>query len=368
MIRSHRIVTGVFTVAVVGALFFRVGIVGAKPADAASPGPGLWVGSANYISEFQGRSLQRGGDPRARLVFRSKDFSDPQSIIVDRQNNLWISYFGVNDNGGDAPVVEFKRSQIGTLAGRRDVKPHVTLRAPLASSVPFVSARSLAFDSAGDLWIADDGLRVIEEFLPTQIAHSGAPSPTLSITTNGSVPELMVFDAADNLWVAWFANAQQLCRFSPTDRAVSGPANPGLVVNLSNAVGPEGLAIDPSGNIWIAGNGPGGDAVEMLSAADLSGSGEITPVPTVTITSAVFGPLIGPGSCLGGIAFDKFADLWVSVNSGNSECKADSQVVQFTPDQLSAGGNLTPALSIGENSEQTNLFLPGPIGFGPKVP
>ena len=53
--------------------------------------------------------------------------------------------------------------------------------------------------------------------------------------------------------------------------------------------------------------------------------------------------------------------LWVG------ECQEVAQLVEFTPDQISAGGNLIPSVTINQNITETNLFVPGPIRFGPTI-
>jgi hypothetical protein len=139
------------------------------------------------------------------------------------------------------------------------------------------------------------------------------------------------------------------------------------MVNLPDALHPSDLAFDSSGNMWLAGSSSHGDTIEMFSAGDLSGAGEISPSAAVTITSPAFGPVPDSGSCLGGIDFDHSGDLWVSVHTSSGDCRADVQVVDFTPEQLSAGGSLVPSVSIGQNSTKTNLSFPGPIRFGPTL-
>ena len=126
------------------------------------------------------------------------------------------------------------------------------------------------------------------------------------------------------------------------------------------------LAFDSSGNLWLAGSSSSaqGDEIEMIAASDLSGSGVITPLASTTITSPAFTPA-GESDCLGGIDFDHSGDLWVSVNSFSFGCVYG--VVEFTPSQLTTGGSLTPSVTIGQNSTQTNLFISGPIRFGPTV-
>jgi hypothetical protein len=89
----------------------------------------------------------------------------------------------------------------------------------------------------------------------------------------------------------------------------------------------------------------------------------------VSITSSSFGKLNGTGSCIGGIDFDRSGDLWVSVGTDNADCGGNTatEVVEFTPSQLSVGGNLTPSVTIGQNMKKTNLFLLGPISIGPTI-
>jgi hypothetical protein len=231
---------------------------------------------------------------------------------------------------------------------------------------------SFAFDVAGDLWLGDPFDKALLEYLPTQLEKTGAPSAIISTTWQNSIPEVMRFDALDNLWVSQFPpssnppNPFQLWRFAPADRAASGSANPGLIVNLPDALNPVDLAFDSSGNLWAAGSSSKGDVIEMFPAADLGAAGQVSPLAAVTLTSPAFAGLEGTGSCLGGIDFDHSGDLWVSVGTNNADCgTATTQVVEFTPVQLTARGNLAPAVTISQNPTKTNLFLNGPLRLGP---
>ena len=107
------------------------------------------------------------------------------------------------------------------------------------------------------------------------------------------------------------------------------------------------------GNLWIAGaDFTVGilDEIEMISAADLIGAGEVSPPFAVTITSAAFGtePGLAGGICLGGIDFDHSGDLWASAH-----CDPETHLMEFTPSQLSLGGDLTPSVTISPNSRKT---------------
>jgi hypothetical protein len=172
----------------------------------------------------------------------------------------------------------------------------------------------------------------------------------------------MRFDSSDNLWVN--INSQ-LWRFAPADRTGSGAANPSLVVNLPADFLAQDLAFDGSDNLWIAGEDfTTGSVSEIkeISAGDLSGTGEITPPITATITSSAFGSVPGLGGvCVEGIDFDQSGDLWASVS-----CQSP-HLIEFTPGQLSVGGNLDPSITISPNNKKTNLSFPGPIRFGPAI-
>ena len=140
-------------------------------------------------------------------------------------------------------------------------------------------------------------------------------------------------------------------------------------MNLPNLSLPVNFAFDGTGNLSVAGPGLHGDEIAMIAASGLGHQADLSS-PVVTITSSAFGVLLGTGSCIGGIDFDDAGNLWASVGAGNGDCEGntgDTALVEFTPAQLSIGGNLTPSVIIGQNSKQTNLFLPGPLRFGPSV-
>jgi len=363
MARKHSTAIRSLALAAVGAL--------ALSHQVAAQGPsikrGLWVGGEQFFSEFQGKALKQSGTPRARIAFGSREFFRPLSITFDKHHNLWAGIGGTNT--GSPPVIEISRADVALLKSGKPTKPKVILRNNGTSFDPFIIANSIAFDAAGDLWVSDNGRRAILEFLPTQIAHSGAPSPTVNITATDFLPEAIRFDASDNLWVVQYQgfNPWRVLRFAPGDRAASGAPNPGLVVDLPDALNPVNLAFDSLGNLWLAGSVSQTDVLEMFPAAELGGSGEISPSVAVVVTSSAFGSLFGSGSCLGGIDFDGLGDLWVSVGADNADCTSATQLVEFTPSQLTTGGNLDPSVTIGQNSRKPSLFLPGPIRFGAAI-
>jgi hypothetical protein len=335
---------------------------------------GLWVGGWTALSEYQGRILQSGGGKKPNLIITGPEFSDAQSITFDQAQNLWFSY--LSDLSPFPQIVELTRKDIVRLANDGEVRPKVVLANLGKTGQAMLGPDFITFDSAGNLWLAGNGANGIMEFLPAQIAVSGSPTPTISITSTNFYPGAVRFDGANNLWVEQFVStppspptSAQIWRFAPSDRAASGTANPSLMLDLPTSFFPSDIAFDSGGNLWATGwtTDTKQSFLVKYSAEDLTGSGEITPRPSVTISSVAFGePSLDP--CLAGLDFDAQGDLWASVQANQVDCFGNSQVIELTPDQLQSGGNVNPSVSIAEIRVQKHQILPGPVRFGPIAP
>ena len=178
-------------------------------------------------------------------------------------------------------------------------------------------ASDAVFDSAGNLWIANQNSNTVVEFTPAQLATSGAPTPAVTITmpSDSAGPIALRFDAHHNLWVVnqW---AGTIIELTPA-QLVSGTVSPTVTIhdgppehaNLQNGNNPEGLAIDAAGNLWVAQQFLG--TVIEYSAAQLTASG--SPTPVVTLAPTLFNPssdssVVAPV----GLTFDSQGNLWVS--------------------------------------------------------
>jgi len=331
---------------------------------------GLWVGGEKYFSEFQGKSLLTSGTPRAHLAFGSVNYNSPLSIVFDAHQNLWTVF--EDPNGLPSAAIEISRGDFALLKEGKHVKPRVAIGPKTnTSTFPFQFAESIGLDAAGDLWVIDLGRRLLE-FLSSQIKKSGGPAPSVVITpTADTYIQKIKFDRSDNLWIVATpmpfnpSNPEQMWRLTPSDRAASGPSNPSLVLNIPGGVTVFDFAFDGSGNLWLAGTTSQTEEIEMIPAGDLSGTGVVTPSAGAILTSPAFAPEVLDTPCLGGIDFDASGDLWASVNDNSFGCV--NGVVEFTASQLTNVGNLTPSVIVGQNSSHTNLFISGPIKFGPTV-
>ncbi len=144
----------------------------------------------------------------------------------------------------------------------------------IANSLHFPS--SMIFDSSGNLWVADlRNNRVLEYTVPfsTHEAASlvlGQPDFVSNIANNGGIsatslssPFALAFDSSGNLWVADSGNARTLkftAPFSTHEAASLVLGQPDFVSNIANNGGisatslydPLGMAFDISGNLWVA--------------------------------------------------------------------------------------------------------------------
>lgn len=150
---------------------------------------------------------------------------------------------------------------------------------PLGNGVFGIPAISVAFDSGGDLWVADSEFNRVLEYKPpftdgmtavlaigqtdlnSGSANQGGPGPT---NTSLWVPFGLAFDASGNLWAVDHGNCRVL-EFRPpfaTGMAASvvlGQAdfvhfapNQGGAIAANTLNEPLGAVFDGSGNLWVA--------------------------------------------------------------------------------------------------------------------
>ena len=166
---------------------------------------------------------------------------------------------------------------------------------PIATFTGLTDPDALAFDSTGDLFVANEGAGTVSEFTP----GSTAPTGTLTIGL-GTRPDALAFDAGDDLFVANYV-AGTVSVFT-----LVGSTTP--AVTLTGLTGPDALAFDSNGNLYVANYGSG--TVSEFAPGSTT--------PTATLTGLNF-----PDA----LAFDSSGDLFVA-NEGRG---SGTTVSEFTP-------------------------------------
>jgi sugar lactone lactonase YvrE len=223
----------------------------------------------------------------------------------------------------------------------------------------FSNPNGVAVDAASNLYVADQGNNVIRKITPagavSTFAGSGMAGSADGAGTSASFnsPIGIAIDATGNVFVADFGN--NLIRKITPGGDVSTLAGSGAIGfddgkgALATFNGPAGIAIDHSGNVYVA------DNHSLIR--------EITPDQTVTtIAGAIHN---SPGFANGtgleanfrlpeGLAIDAAGNIYVADYSNNMIRKISPQrVVTTLAGQLTAG--------LGNGTAETATFN-GPIG------
>jgi sugar lactone lactonase YvrE len=231
----------------------------------------LWVASRDdsTLVAFAPSSLAGSGPTAATIVIARNNgsLSGPTGLAFDRHHRLWVA------NPENGTVVRFDPAQL-TLSG--SPVPAVTISG-------LGQPTSLAFDAAGSLWVSDIRRVKVASFSEAQLDTSGVLVPRVVISALAaslSSPSGIAFDAAGNLWVANIGN-QTVVGFTPAQLAVSGSPAPHVVLSSDGASLnlAYGLAFDSEGSLWVMG---GARSLEKFPKASLAATG--APAPSVRLT------------------------------------------------------------------------------------
>jgi len=255
--------------------------------------------SGNFLSQFTLTSTGIGSsvaiDPGASVAIGS-GFTAPAGVAVDNAGNVFVA-------DSTANVVYELVGGTGT---------------PVALGTGLFKPNALAVDASGNLFIADTGnARVVE--IPV-VGSTLAPSQQKVIATGLTAPIALATGPLDALYIA---QSGSLAIYG--NRGYSTPA-PGALIT-KNFLSPRALAVDASGNIYIA-DSTTGQIVEINSysyAQQVVASGLTMPT---------------------GLALDAAGDLF-AIDNGTS------QVLRIP----NIGGTLTFAQAVSVGSFASPLSL-----------
>ncbi len=234
----------------------------------------------NRILRFPASAASSNG-AAAEAVFGQASFSTnttgasaltaPRGLALDGSGNLWVA------DSGNNRVVMFSSAVTGSSTDTPALylgQPDASTTTAGTSQLVMSNPGGVAVDSSGNLFVADTDNNRVLRFTSAVSLSTGAPASAVlgqinwlannaTLTSAGfSAPEGVIIDSSSNLWVADTSNNRVL-RFASssslgTGAAASSVLGQGNFTSSASATsqngfsGPTGLAMDPSGRLYVA--------------------------------------------------------------------------------------------------------------------
>jgi sugar lactone lactonase YvrE len=257
----------------------------------------------------------------------SASFTDPLGIAVDASGNAYVA-----DNGNDTIRKVTPAGVVTTLAGS---PTSAGSRDGTGSAAGFTEPYGVAVNASGTLFVTDDTtIRMV--------TAGGVVSTLAGVESIGaedgsgsaarfSGPVGVAVDGGGNAYVTDTAN-NTVRKITPAGAVTTLAGSPGVagssdgVGGAASFNGPNGIAVDPSGNVYVADTR--NNTIRKITAAGI--------VSTLAGSAGNPGSADGPGAAAGfrtpfGVAVDSSGDLFVS-DSGNDTIRrvtADGLVSTF---------------------------------------
>lgn len=252
-----------------------------------------------------------GADPPAIVITLNVLPSTDQAlscIAFGPDGSLWVST-GLADGAGGFHRNVVVRLTPDQLLSSGTVVPAMTITLPAIDS-SWNSCNAIAFDQSGALWCAFGNLDTafpghVIKYGPSQIGGSGTPAPQVVLTIPASLarclePLDMAFDAAGNLWLATYGSTT-FCRLSASQllSSATGVVPDVFIGGLGSGV--IGLAVDPvDQGLWVSCFNTG--TLAKYRSEDVQASG--APAPEVVLF---------PEPSIWGLSLDEAGNLWGAV-------------------------------------------------------
>jgi hypothetical protein len=216
----------------------------------------IWMANDTSFFPCVSKFNSAGTEVSGNSGYTGAGISDSTAIAIDTSNNAWIANF--------SPVSVSKMPNNGSSSG--------TVSYTTGGISSATNLTGIAIDGTGNVWATGSNL-------VAEISSSGAAiSPSTGYTGGGvSVPQGIAIDGLGNAWIV--NRYTGLSEFSNSGTVLS-PSTSILGTGLSG--GNYALAIDSSGNIWVA-SPANSSVVEFVGIA----------APVITPTVAALSEQVG---------------------------------------------------------------------------
>jgi len=305
---------------------------------------------------FGSSRLKASGSPMATSeVFLSAE----RTLAFDHAGNLWATG---EDLGPGTILTRYAPAWLtGVGEPRADYAFHLAIAfcaPPETNGVVAATTKGIALDSSGNIWLSVCNKKVLRVDRPetTPGASEEPEDITPSVTLSGfsAQNEDLAFDSAGNLWLA---AGGQVLRFDRArlDRNDAGTPDCVLDVTTDDAtplsLKANFLAFDGAGNLWAT--DVAGSTLFQIAKADLAYEGTNSVVAKAHLTVS------GSMTNLGRPAFDDEGSLWTPLT--------ESSFGKLTAEQLtvssSAAAPTVPAVVISGVGPDALAFFPAASGL-----
>jgi uncharacterized protein (TIGR03437 family) len=292
------------------------------------------------------------GTSADNLPATSVPLAGPSGIALDSAGNLYIA------EGYNNKIRKVSNGMIGTVAGTGAAG--FTGDKGQATSATLQQPTDIAVDSAGNLYIADYGNNRIRKVTAatgviTTVAGNGTKTfngDNVGATAAGlPSPQRIAVDAAANFYIVDAGRIRKVANGTATTMAGGGsPAGEGGPAASAQLLSPQGLAVDATGNLYIADQGTGrilkvsGGMLTRIAGGGPPGGANVDGIPA---TSA---QLAAPY----GVAVDPSGNIYLADSTAARVRKISGGVIST----VAGGGSV-----LGDNGPATSAQLSDPLGI-----